>query len=220
MVVCLKAQPLRAPNSFPISLEGVESPRTQFQPSCSLSSLSETSSTSAEVTAEVEQPRLAAAESGGGGGLSRTRLQCKPIHTLCLHMAFVQRWGGPVQSGPGFSEAQSCPMAGPGSLCGSSDLRCIIKSAHSSSQWPRWLWGPGPRLSGAERGSLRSRAQGSSCTPVQPAPHHSPATSRHDRKHFIQYISAPSVKDVCYLIYSAAVLPSLNQNKLKIMMEL
>lgn len=53
---------------------------------------------------------------------------------------------------PWLPGAQRGPMAAPGLLCCRSDLRHIIKSAHSFPLWPRWLWGPRPRLTGAGRG--------------------------------------------------------------------
>ncbi|KAK5890313.1 hypothetical protein CesoFtcFv8_013842 [Champsocephalus esox] len=82
----------------------------------------------------------------------------------------------------GLSEELCRPMAAPGSPCGFSDLRYIIKSAHSFSLWPRWLWGPGPdsqERSGAlcgeaaPRGAANTEQQlhtsGSCCNTTAPA---------------------------------------------------
>lgn len=138
------------------------------------------------------------------------------VHIVCVHMPFV--WGLSSEWA-GLLEAQCCPMAVLGSLCGSSDLRYIIKSAHSFSLSPRWLWGLRPRLTGAEPGSLwsttqpRGAAQNTAAADqrVQPP---EPRYILHDRKHLLQYISTPSVsmKDSCCLIYRSAKLFSFSLN--------
>lgn len=187
------------PTSFPSALRGLELLTLSFNPP-------------ALCLASLRPPRplqrwLEKSNNWERSGAEHVSMQTDSewIHILCVHMPFVwslsSEWAG-------LWEAQCCPMAVSGSLCGSSDLRYIIKSAHSFSLSPRWLWGLRPRLTGAEPGSLWSTAQPRGAAQntadadqrIQPP---EPCYILHGKKHFIQYISTPSVsmKDSCCLIY-------------------